>query len=117
MRGGFTAHRAFGARTGGASIAMGVLLIGLALGVGAGLGPALQTFPLPVLAGLLTVAGLLHITLLRDLRRPVDWAFAIVIGLLGVLLNLAVALVVGLVAWWLVARLRPRRQTDVPPVP
>lgn len=108
--GGFTAHRAFGARTGGASIAMGAVLIGLALGVGAGLGPALQAFPLPVLAGLLTVAGLLHITLLRDLRRPLDWAFAVVVGVVGVLLNLAVALVLGLVAWWLVARLTSRRR-------
>lgn len=109
--GGFTAHRAFGARTGGASIAMGALLLVLALGVGAGLAPALQAFPLPVLAGLLSIAGLLHITLLRDLRRPVDWAFAVGVGLLGVLLNLAVALVVGLVAWWLVARLVARRDT------
>jgi sulfate permease, SulP family len=108
--GGFTAHRAFGARTGGASIAMGLLLLVLALGVGAGLAPALQAFPLPVLAGLLSIAGLLHITLLRDLRRPRDWAFAVGVGLLGVLLNLAGALVVGLVVWWLVARLAARRQ-------
>ncbi|WP_225753910.1 putative sulfate/molybdate transporter [Actinotalea sp. Marseille-Q4924] len=108
--GGFTAHRAFGARTGGASIAIGTLLVGLALGVGAGLGPALQAFPLPVLAGLLAVAGVLHMTLLRDLRRPVDWAFAVVVGVLGVVLNLAVALVLGLLAWWLVARLDARRR-------
>ena len=66
--GGMTAHRSFGARSGGAPIMLGSLLIALALALGATLTAALAGFPVPILAGLLSVAGLLHIALLKDLR-------------------------------------------------
>ena len=46
---------------------MGIALLVLALGLGAGLAELLAVFPLPILAGLLAVAGVLHIGLLRDL--------------------------------------------------
>jgi SulP family sulfate permease len=108
--GGMTAHRAFGARTGGAPLFMGVVLLVLAVAVGAGLAELLSYFPLPILAGLLVTAGILHIGLLRDLRRPVDWSIAVVVGLMGLLGWLAAALVVGLLAAWLVDRWEDRRE-------
>ena len=67
--GGMTAHYAFGARTAAAPAAMGVLLLTLALGLGAGLAGLLTAFPLPILAGVLACAGVLHIALLRDLAE------------------------------------------------
>jgi SulP family sulfate permease len=100
--GGMTAHRTFGARSGGAPIMLGGLLIALALAIGAMLTAALSGFPVPILAGLLTVAGLLHITLLKDLRGRWHWALAIAVGVTGFLSNLAVALVGALVIWWAV---------------
>jgi len=114
--GGMTAHRSFGARSGGAPIMLGSLLIALALGLGATLTAALTGFPVPILAGLLTVAGLLHIALLSDLRHPAHWAMALAVGITGFLSNLAVALVGGLVIWWLVhsIRARQRRRNDDP---
>lgn len=69
----------------------------------------LAAFPLPVLAGLLATAGLLHIGLLRDLRGLRAWAFALAVGAVGFQLNLALAVGAGLSAWWLLqgaARLR-----------
>ena len=69
------------------------MLIALALAAGATLTAALSGFPVPILAGLLTVAGLLHITLLKDLRGPWQWTFALAVGITGFLSNLAVALV------------------------
>jgi SulP family sulfate permease len=98
--GGMTAHRSFGARSGGAPIMLGSVLIALALGMGATLTAALSGFPVPILAGLLTVAGLLHIALLKDLRHPANWAVALAVGIIGFLSNLAIALVGGLVIWW-----------------
>jgi hypothetical protein len=98
--GGLTAHRAFGARTGGAPIVMGITLLVLALGLGASLAGLLTGFPLPVLAGLLGVAGLLHLGLLRDLRGVGPWAVALVVGVVGFLGHLAVGLLVGLALWW-----------------
>ncbi len=99
--GGMTAHRSFGARTGGAPVMLGIGLIALALAAGASLASVLAGFPLPILAGLLAVAGVLHIALLKDLRRPGDWALAAGVGVVGVLVNLALALAVGLILWWI----------------
>ncbi len=99
--GGLTAHVAFGARGSGAPLAMGAALLTLAVGVGSGLAAMLAAFPLPVLAGLLATAGLLHIGLLRDLRRPRAWIFALAVGGVGFQVNLALAVGAGLAAWWL----------------
>jgi sulfate permease, SulP family len=107
--GGMTAHRSFGARSGGAPIMLGSLLVAVALAIGATLTAALAGFPVPILAGLLTVAGLLHITLLKDLRGPWHWALALAVGITGFLSNLAVALLGALLIWW-VARLIQARQ-------
>ncbi|HEV3478762.1 MAG TPA: putative sulfate/molybdate transporter, partial [Gaiellaceae bacterium] len=112
--GGLTAHVAFGARTGGAPLVMGVALLTLGLGFGAGLAALLTAFPLPILAGLLATAGLLHIGLLRDLRGLPAWALALAVGLVGYQVHLALALVGGLAVYWgaravaALAGLRPR---------
>jgi hypothetical protein len=98
--GGMTAHYGFGARTGGAPILLGTALLVLALAFGASLPAVLTGFPLPILAGLLAIAGLLHIALLKDLRHPAHWALAIAVGITGLLSNLAIALAGGLLIWW-----------------
>jgi sulfate permease, SulP family len=98
--GGLTAHVAFGARTGGAPLVMGVALLTLAVGFGAGLAALLTAFPLPILAGLLATAGLLHIGLLRDLRGLHSWALALTVGLVGYQVHLAPALAGGLAVYW-----------------
>jgi hypothetical protein len=99
--GGLTAHVAFGARTAGAPLVMGGVLLALALGVGAGLATLLAAFPLPILAALLAAAGVLHIGLLRDLARAGEWALALVVGALGFSVGLGPALAAGLALWWL----------------
>ncbi len=114
--GGMTAHRTFGARTGAAPAIIGATLVVLAVMVGAGLAALLTAFPLPILAGLLAVSGLLHIALLRDLARPSHWALAVGIGVIGFLTNLAIALGVGLVVWWSVVWIRSRGARQSPHV-
>ncbi|MGB6950205.1 MAG: putative sulfate/molybdate transporter [Methyloceanibacter sp.] len=98
--GGMTAHYGFGARTGGAPIFLGATLLFLAVALGASLPALLAGFPLPILAGLLAIAGLLHIALLKDLRHPAHWALAIAVGITGLLSNLAIALTGALLIWW-----------------
>jgi sulfate permease, SulP family len=119
--GGMTAHRAFGARTGGAPLVMGAALVTLALTLGAGLAALLAGFPVAVLAGMLAVAGLLHVGLLRDLTGAGAWGIALLVGLTGILTNLAVALALGLALWWgraLSRRARaPRAAAPGGPVP
>jgi hypothetical protein len=79
---------------------MGVALLGLALGVGAGLAGLLTAFPLAILAALLASAGVLHIGLLRDLEGAPSWALALLVGLVGFVVHLAVAVALGLALWW-----------------
>jgi len=98
--GGLSAHYAFGARTGGAPLAMGSVLLALGVGAGAGLAALLAAFPLPILAGLLATAGLIHIGLLRDLRGARAWLMALVVGVVGFQVDLAFALGLGLLVWW-----------------
>ena len=99
--GGLTAHYSFGARTAAAPLVMGVVLVALALGLGSGLAALLVAFPLPILAALLAVAGLLHVGLLRDLTGAKAWTAALVVGALGATIGLAAGLAIGLALWWL----------------
>jgi hypothetical protein len=80
---------------------MGLGLIVLAVVFGAGLAPLLAAFPVPILAGLLAAAGLLHIGLLRDLSGWPAWMLALTVGAVGFQLDLTIALALGLAAWWL----------------
>jgi SulP family sulfate permease len=107
--GGMTAHYSFGARSGGAPILLGVALLLLAILFGASLPGVLAGFPLPILAGLLAIAGLLHIALLKDLRHPAHWALAMAVGITGFVSNLTIALVGALVIWWAAEAILARR--------
>jgi SulP family sulfate permease len=101
--GGMTAHYSFGARKAVAPLTIGGVLLVVALVFGHSLSALLVAFPIPILAGLLSAAGLLHITLLRDLRARMDWLFALAVGIVGFELNnIAYAVGGGLVAWWIV---------------
>lgn len=111
--GGLTAHYSFGARTGGAPLVIGAALLAAALGLGAGLATLLAAFPLPILAGLLAGAGVLHVALLHDLARGRETLLAVGIGVLGFETNIAIGLAAGLAIWWgaravRAARLRSR---------
>src|SRR5437660_58722 len=99
--GGMTAHRTFGARTGGAPILIGGSLVVIAIALGNSLPALLAGFPLPILAGLLAISGLMHIALLKDLRRPSHWLMAIAVGITGFASNLAVALTAAVVIRWM----------------
>ena len=83
--GGLTAHYAFGARTGGAPLAIGGALLVLAVAAGSGLAGVLTAFPLPILAALLAAAGVLHIGLARDLQGVREISLALLVAALGLL--------------------------------
>jgi len=113
--GGMTAHRTFGARSGGAPLVLGGALVALALVAGSVLAGVLTGFPLPVLAAMLAVAGVLHLGLLRDLTRPFEWGVALAVGIGGLLGQLAPALLVGLLVWWGSRALVPAWTAEVRP--
>lgn len=102
--GGLSAHHAAGARTWRAPVLIGGALVLVALVAGRGLGGVLAAFPLPVLAALLAVAAVAHARLLRDVRGPGAWAVVVAVGVLGVVVNLALGMLVGLALHLVVRR-------------
>jgi SulP family sulfate permease len=84
----------------------------VAVALGAGLAVLLPSLPLPILAALLAAAGILHIALLRDLRGMPAWAAALLVGILGFTLNLAIGLAAGLLVWWVPWGIRRLRGGD-----
>ncbi len=85
--GGLTAHYQFGARTGGATIMMGAILLTLGLAFGRSAGAIFALVPLPVLGVLLCVVGLQHALLARDTRPGVEWLVVAVIATASLLTN------------------------------
>lgn len=109
--GGMSAHVAYGSRTWRTPAVIGTVLLAVALGVGAGLAAVLTSYPLPILAALLATAAVAHVRLLSDLRGHWDWIIAIAVGVIGVAVNLALALVAGMLAYALISRFRRDRPT------
>ncbi len=85
--GGFTAHYRFGARTGGAPLIIGVLLLLLGLGAGRAAASLCAVVPRPVLGVLLVYVGGSHCLLIRDTRGRFDWAVVLATGLIGGVFN------------------------------
>ncbi len=111
--GGMSAHYSFGARTGRAPAMIGFALLILAVAAGASLTLILTAFPLPVLAALLVVAGIVHVALLKDLTGTWAWSMALAVGVVGFVTNLAWAVAGGLAVYaafkaasWVVRRRR-----------
>lgn len=74
--GGLTAHYKLGARTGGASIMIGTLLILMGVLFGSAAPGFLSLLPLSVLGTLLAVVGIYHALLVRDLKGVNQLAIA-----------------------------------------
>ncbi|GAB6879742.1 hypothetical protein JCM17823_20160 [Halorubrum gandharaense] len=85
--GGLAGKHAFGARTGGANVLLGVGYLGLATVAGVAL-----AFPLAALGVLLVLVGY---ELATTAMKSDDRLLTIVVGLLGVLANVGLAFVVG----------------------
>ncbi|SIS12707.1 putative sulfate/molybdate transporter [Natronorubrum thiooxidans] len=101
--GGLAGKYAFGARTGGANVFLGVGYLALAL---VATGALLAAFPLSLLGVLLVVVAL---ELARAAVSPIDGhrALAVVVGVgvVGLAINVGVAFVLGTGAFWLASRL------------
>ncbi|MFC6730970.1 putative sulfate/molybdate transporter [Haladaptatus sp. DYSN1] len=94
--GGLAGKYAFGARTGGANVILGVLY-----GLAALVAGVLVGFPMALLGVLLVVVALqLGRVSLESDHLPVT----IAVGLLGLVFGVGVAFVVGLAGWWLLSR-------------
>ena len=100
--GGLAGKYAFGARTGGANVLLGVGYLALAL---VATGALLAAFPLAVLGVLLVVVAL---ELARAAFEPVAGrralAVVVAVGVVGLAVNVGVAFVGGAVAFWLLSR-------------
>jgi len=97
---GVAGKHAFGARTGGANLVVGAVYLALAFVASAAL---LAAFPLAILGVLLALVAL---SLGASVRDSSNLALTVGIGLLALVVNLAVAFLVGIVAFLALKRYR-----------
>ena len=105
--GGVTAHYRFGARTGAASVFIGVVFVLLALLFGKSLPALCRLLPIPVLGALLIYIGVQHARLVRDVLNSAHES-AVVAGIGMVTLatgNLAIAFGGGILLNAIIVRL------------
>ncbi len=96
--GGLAGKYAFGARTGGANVLLGIGYLALAL---VAAGALLAAFPLALLGVLLVVVAFeLGRAAFEPLSGHRSIALVVAVGLVGVAVNVGVAFVLGAVAWW-----------------
>lgn len=101
--GGMTAHHGFGARSGGATLLMGLACMGLALCLPGRAHHLFAQMPPALLGAMLVYPGVCHVLLLRKLDEKLP--LAVLMGLIGAATgNLAYALGFGLAAQALLAR-------------
>lgn len=81
--GGITAHHAFGARTGGAVVFLGSLLLVVSMGFGPMAGDLCRLMPGSALGALMIYVGTAHVLLVRDVRGWRDWIVVLGAGLTG----------------------------------
>lgn len=84
---GVTAHHRFGARTGGAGVFLGAVLLILALGFGPSLTGLCNVIPRPVLGAMLVYVGVAHCLLIRDIAGWWSWAVVLAAGGIGGVMN------------------------------
>jgi sulfate permease, SulP family len=105
--GGLVAHHRFGARTGGAPIFIGLLLVAMALGFGRFGFALLASIPNAVLGVLLVFAGLELCPLVRNLKTNEEYFVALVIaGIALAVPNMAWAFGAGILVDLLVRKAR-----------
>lgn len=106
--GGMSAHYGFGARSGGATLLMGLACMGLALGLPHRAQHLFAQLPPALLGAMLIYPGVCHVLLVRKLDERVP--LAVLMGLLGAFTgNLAYALAFGLAGQALLARFSRER--------
>ncbi|EFJ47751.1 hypothetical protein VOLCADRAFT_117774 [Volvox carteri f. nagariensis] len=102
--GGLAAQYKFGARSGSAPVLLGCLKAALGLAFGGSLAALLAAFPQPLLGALLLVSGVELASVLRHMRTPRGYSFALItaVAILGLddtgtgfLMGLAAVAVVG----------------------
>lgn len=81
--GGITAHHRFGARTGGAGVFIGGLLLLLGLLFGPAIAGFCKTIPSPVLGALMVYVGAAHCLLIRDVQGGWAWVTVLATGGVG----------------------------------
>ena len=98
--GGLTAHHAFGARTGGATVMLGAALIALALAVGSSAASLLGIIPPAALGLMLGIVGVQHALLVRDTKPGLEWlVVALVVVVAFLTANVALGFGAGIVCY------------------
>jgi MFS superfamily sulfate permease-like transporter len=102
--GGMAGHIRFGARTGGALVILGVIVLLTGLFLSDSVTLLLQVFPRPILGVILFFAGVELALVVRDIRLHKQNLFVLLITAGTAMWNMGVAYVVGLLLYYGIQR-------------
>jgi len=102
--GGLAGHVRFGARTGGALVILGLLVLATGLFLSDSVTWFLQLFPRPVLGVILSFAGVELAMVVRDVRLRRDNLFVLLVTAGTAMWNMGVAYLVGLALYYAIRR-------------
>jgi len=102
--GGMAGHIRFGARTGGALVILGVIVLLTGLFLSDSVGLLLQVFPRPILGVILFFAGVELALVVRDIRLRKENLFILLITAGTAMWNMGVAYLVGLLLYYGIQR-------------
>ena len=109
--GGLTAHYKMGARTAGANLMIGGLLLAGGLLLGRSALPFLSFIPLSVLGVLLAIVGIYHTLLVRDVSTRMDLVVVAAVALIAVgWNNLAYGFAAGIALYYVITALLRRAE-------
>jgi MFS superfamily sulfate permease-like transporter len=97
-------HIRFGARTGGALVILGVIVLLTGLFLSDSVGLLLQVFPRPILGVILFFAGVELALVVRDIRLHKQNLFVLLITAGTAMWNMGVAYLVGLLLYYGIQR-------------
>ena len=99
--GGMAGHVQFGARTGGALIILGAVLLVIAIFFSGSVATLLRLFPTPILGVILFLTGAQLALGACDIPRDKGERFALMVTGALAIWNVGIAFVVGMIAYWL----------------
>jgi MFS superfamily sulfate permease-like transporter len=102
--GGMAGHIRFGARTGGALVILGVIVLSMGLFLSDSVSLLFQFFPRPILGVILVFAGIELALVIKDIKLQRQNLFVLIVTAGAAMWNMGVAYLAGLLLYYALQR-------------
>lgn len=104
--GGLAGQYTFGARTGGANIMEGLIEISLGLFLSKSILNLFSIFPMSIVGAMLIYVGYELVKFIKDLKRAQEIFVMLTTAILSIITNMAIGFVVGIIAFYIIQKVK-----------